>query len=362
MFGFRNHGAIAGRVWTFVAALSLFSGIVFVAELSAQEESRPDASALQGSAEKLGASSSSGPLSSAEPLRGSPLMISREIFLDEAVRVDFSPTQAFFLVSVGKGNYSRIEATLVPPFAGGAPVAGGPNDSQANGKAGPWRAGARVVLPPGATEVAYSVIVVGEGNRFALLPPREFSSTDPRFFEGLTDVLREHLLKRKQEARSWQTQTDAQDDSLRRLRADADIVADLGRIVEAREDIDRVKQSIRGLQQDQMNLEEFLRLARTAPQPRNFASRERQLTKQIVELANSAKGTETGEFGRRTEAEREVQRKLAVVEQARGLDFDELQRELVQLRKRKRDLGGASASGEGATSGIPLETPDGYMP
>jgi hypothetical protein len=196
-------------------------------------------------------------------------------------------------------------------------------------------------------------------------------ASDAKLFGGETDALREYLLKRKQEARSWQTQIDAQDDSLRRLRADADIVADLSRIVEVREDIDRVRQSIRGLQQDQANLEEFLRLARTGPQPRNFASRERQLTKQIVELADVAKGTESGEFSRRSDAEREVQQQLALIEQARGLDLDGLQRELVQLRKLKRDLGGALSPGEtaqeetipaekGATGPLP-EGPEDYV-
>jgi len=314
-----------------------------------------------------------------------------ELFLDAALRVDFTPSQVFFLVGVGEQGYVRLEATLIPPFR----VEGGAGNS-ASGAAGQqiWRAGVRWALPSETTSlknpvVTYSVIIVGEGNKFSSLPARRLDLSSPLngtplngthlngaslngtrlsgpslggasattlasadlLFGGSIDNLREHLLKRKQESRSWQTQVDAQDDSLRRLRADADIVADLGRIVEVREETDRVQQSIRGFVQDQANLEEFVRLVRSGPQPRNFAARERQLTKQIVELADAAKGTETGEFARRSEAEREVQRKLGFVEQSRSLDYDALQRELVQLRKQRRDLEGGDFEGGGLAEG-----------
>ena len=57
----------------------------------------------------------------------------------------------------------------------------------------------------------------------------------------------------------------------------------------------------------------------------------------------------------------DVQRKLAVVEQARGLDIDELQRELVQLRQRKRELSGAPSVGEPPDTEKRSETPDDYL-
>lgn len=152
------------------------------------------------------------------------------------------------------------------------------------------------------------------------------------------DGLRERLLIRKQELNNLRMQFDAQEDSLKRLRADADIIANLGRIVDLREEAERIKKELTDLDHDIISLNEFIGLVRNLPAPGNLLARERQLGRQLQELAEATKKADAEEFSRRSATERELQDHLALVELARHEDLDAMQRELVRLRKRRIEL------------------------
>ncbi len=152
--------------------------------------------------------------------------------------------------------------------------------------------------------------------------------------------MRALLLSRKDVLRSWQLQVRAQDESLERLRADADIIANLGRIVEVKEDAERFRQEAAALDKDITNLRRLFAITRDHASPKNFLGRESQLQKQLAELnhLHEELGTRNGQ--ERSAFELDVQRKLALIEETRFDDYEGLQRELIRLRKQRLSLQG----------------------
>ncbi len=303
------------------------------------------------------------------------------LLLDEVIRTPFTPQQVFFLVAfspavssaelVSSGDdaaprFERYQAQLLPPFeAKESEVSKGVSKvaAKVDGAQGMlvWRAGVQVRVPRGAESVSYAVIIAAEGNRFASLSPRELSVSDARLFGGRTDALYEALSLQKSQVREQQLQVDALEAELRRLRADADIIADLARIVEVREDFKRTRQLIDDLQVDQENLQGFVKGAKALPDPRNFASRERQLTTQIAELVALAKETEGSEGLRRAESEQELRYKLEVIDRARGLNLQQLYSEIEQLRRGNQGAEAPLGSAPLKKPGASAETPDDYL-
>lgn len=255
------------------------------------------------------------------------------VVVDRRIELSFNPERAFFLVDFGSSDVQRVEATLLPSMHGVMP-----NENGIGMRPRKWFAGAKVEVPRDATEVTSSLIVLGSKDKFESFGENRVSVRDPMLFGGSTELLREELLARKNLLRSWHTQVEAQDETLRRLRADADVIADLGRIVEAREEISNLKKAIEDNAKDQENLQDLVRLARNRPPPKNLVGRERELSTQSNQLFELTKTVENNESVRRGEAEDELRRKLALIEATRFDDYEELQRELIRIRKMRMDL------------------------
>lgn len=270
-------------------------------------------------------------LAAPEPAAGARAQTS--IMLKQSVEIDFTPNEAFFLVEFKSGGLRRVKALLLPPFEAGAL----PGKAQEE-TAGRWLAGAQVTAPQRRGKLEYSLILAGKSNRYAFFGPwqEDFSSQDGAL--DSVDNLREFLLRRKEYLHSLRVQLRAQQESLGRLRADAEVIADLGKILQVREESARVNQEALDLNKDIQTLEKFLKLARHSAAPVNFAGRQNQLTKQLTELSEAAKAAELGEIARRSLSEQELQKRLALVEMTRGEDYDSLQRELVRLRKQRLEM------------------------
>jgi len=257
------------------------------------------------------------------------------IVLKEALQLDFVPEEGFFLVEFEGGGLQRVKAVIVPLFRTEAQEKG-----SEPGLPGRFLAGARVVASAAEGRLQYSLILVGKSERYAFVGPKEMAlgASFAADTLDLVDNLRQQLLRRKENLRSLEVQIRTQEESLGRLRADADVIGDLGRIVEVKEEINKLNEESVGLDKDIQTLERFLKLALSGRSPKNFALRESQLTKQLAELAEAAKAAESGEIRRRSQSEQELQRKLGLVEATRNEDYEELQRTLIHLRKKRLEI------------------------
>lgn len=151
-------------------------------------------------------------------------------------------------------------------------------------------------------------------------------------------ILREHLLKRKEIAASFQLQMRAQTETLRRLRADADLIGDLGKVAIVREEAEHARERLVGLDRDIVNLKSAIQRVRVMAAPENLSRREVELTQQIADLAQAARQAESGESARRAQGEGALRTSMELIEQTRFDDPAALQSELVRLRRRRQEL------------------------
>lgn len=247
------------------------------------------------------------------------------LFIDQSRRLSFAPTDAFFLVSFDEGRVLRVGATLVRLDG----------ELVARTDTGPitYGAGARIRPPHGARRVSFSGVFLGAPNRLEFVPPTNLELSESNSGLGAIDGLREVLLQRKAILGSWRMQAQAQEESLKRLRADAEIIGEFGRIIDTKEEIERVKSDLASVKKDIQNLDHFLKLAKTRPAPANQVGREAQLVKQLSEITQVSHSVELTELRRRTGAETELQRKLALIEATRQDDLATLTSELERLKR-----------------------------
>ena len=260
---------------------------------------------------------------------------STPLFLDEEGRFDFAVEEAFFLVIFGKRAPLKYKAEILPPSSGEKPR---------------WRFAAAVQPPAGADAVDFTVFVKGSAGRYGFLPAERRELPGQKPFLASIDALRRYVLERKQDLGSWQVQSDAQEESISRLRGDAAVIGELGRIAEIAEEGELLKEEVSNLAKDMENTRRLVKLAAQGQRPKNLESRQAVLTKQLDELALAVHSVESGEMSRKFASEEELQHKLGVIEAARGEDFDALQNDLLRLRQIREELEkgltGKAAGGE----------------
>ncbi|MFM1847905.1 MAG: hypothetical protein RL417_1379 [Pseudomonadota bacterium] len=251
-----------------------------------------------------------------------------EVFIEQVRRLSFDPTEAFFLVAFDEDRVVRFPATVVRISTDGRRGDGSP---QAYG------AVARIRPPLDVKTVSFSAVFFGRGAQIEFVVPVSLSLAELRNRTVSTDRLREELLQRKAVLGSWRMQVQAQEESLKRLRTDAEVIGDFGRIIDKKEEIDRVKVDLGNVKGDIENLSRFLKLAKTRPAPVNQVGREAQLVKQLSEITQVSHSVELTEMRRRAGAEAELQRKLALIEATRQEDLAALTSELERLKRGRRD-------------------------
>ena len=255
------------------------------------------------------------------------------VVLAKSIALDCEPQRGFFFVEIPGAGMRRIEAMF---------VAGVLQDRESNNRPGGdeqiWESGARIESPVPAEDLEFSLLIFGRGGEIRFTAPSKVGDDPATGFLGLADDMRAELVRQKDVLRSWQIQLRGQEDSLRRLRADAEIIGNLGRIVEVKERVAKVNEEIVDAERDIENLQKLLKVAKSRMVPANFSRREGQLTKQIAELADAAKSAELSEHGRRGALQQEFQRKIELVELSRTEDLGALQQELIRLRRQRAAL------------------------
>lgn len=251
-----------------------------------------------------------------------------EVVVFRTADLRFEPRQAWLFIEFADGEASRLRAVTVPL---------GIFDDQHQTRR--WAIGALLKVPSGKRSLIHSLLISGEKNVHAFLPPQGASIED---LQGNTlssiEDLRQQLAAKSAILKSWRTQIGAQEESLRRLQADADLIGDIGRIVDVQDEIQRIESEYENLGKDIDNLKNFFALAKNYPEPKNIVRRELELSTQLAELAAAARKVEASETLRRTEASLDTQRKLEMIEATRFDNQDQLQKQLVDLRRRRMEL------------------------
>ena len=253
----------------------------------------------------------------------------RELILNRSVNLDFSPIDGFFLVEGDGRQIERVKAVLMPYSAASGLVAGTKNR---------WLVGARLTLPASVVSLRVSLVLIGRNNRFEFFAalPMDLETTDT--FGGSTDLLKARLLQRRKVLDGLDAQQNKQQQSLRRLQDDADVIGNIGRIVDVQDEAAKLHSDIEGLELDIQRLKQFFTLASSQPTPRSQLRREAELTASLTELSDASRQAELGAAGHRNEAEGELRRKLEAIESTRYDDAASLQQQLIELRKRRMQL------------------------
>lgn len=149
---------------------------------------------------------------------------------------------------------------------------------------------------------------------------------------------RQYLNKQKEISTSFAVQIKAQEAELRRLRGNADRGGQHGAIAELeqkeRDGLVRLSEA----EQNLSNLQESVKEIRAAPPPPNAAAMEVEITKQLGELAQAARGAESSEQQRAAQGNSHLQNTMRVIEDTRFDDVEKIRAELVKMRRRRQEL------------------------
>lgn len=244
-----------------------------------------------------------------------------QIYLKQILELDFEPQQAFMLVDSGRGLVMRAPVVILP--------INGSAETPASALT-KWLIGTRLPNPTSGAQIVYSSIAGSRSGDRAFATP-EVLSIGTQDEQPPVNELRELLLRRKQTLQSWDVQIAAQEQSLRRLRADAEVIANIDHIIEIQDEITKIKMDSKQLNQDVSALDSLLKSAKSQPDPPALPRRELQLNQQITELAAIASAAEGGKFTRRANSEVELQEQLALIEATRDIDLGQLRREYEAL-------------------------------
>lgn len=252
-----------------------------------------------------------------------------EYVFHRKVSLNFVPEDVFFFIDIPERTGARrIKGVVVPAFGERSLR----SDSQE------WIAGVSLPLSSSVQSFTYAAIIIGAAGRYQHLAPVVVTVADEPAGHLSTEELQEVLGESKHQLRDWQAQYHAQADSISRLKEDATVIARLERVENVEEQIRLIENELRNTDRDLEHLKIFLKVAKQSVVPRNFARRERDLIKQLADLAEATSVAEGEELGRKAVAEEELQRKLRMVERTRAISAERLLVRLKELRSRRQSL------------------------
>ena len=239
--------------------------------------------------------------------------------------IDFTPQEAYLIIKTVDGKFISYKA-LMSPIENGASE---------------WIVGAYIEEPLNNPPQSFNLLFKGNDNELFYTQSVNIDSINEADYKMSVESMKRHIQKRKDELNTWIVQNKAQAENLRRLRADAEVIADLARIVEINEEIDFIKYEVESIDRDIETLKGDFSLVKTMKQPVNYMRRELDLTKNYSEILDQVKLTEGNEQARRSQSQDEIQRKLRLVELTRFDDEEQLRQELINIKKSRENSTGS---------------------
>jgi hypothetical protein len=145
-----------------------------------------------------------------------------------------------------------------------------------------------------------------------------------------TAEMRERFIERRAELRQVQGEARVLESKIETLKADADAIANVAKIVDAESELEQVKGAIKRVSAAYRNIQQLREQVSSRPSPLRAKARELELTQQLQELSLALSTTESDAIRRSTSASEDLKRKLALIEETREEHIALLEQELAE--------------------------------
>ena len=264
---------------------------------------------------------------------------SNEWVISRHISIDFPPTEAFLFVEPENGNPIRVPAALVAP-------------AQQLEDEGDWLVGGRVPLPETSGELKCAVVVLGESGEREFIPSESLSYSNEDMFGRSLGNLREEVLRSKRELNEFDDEHSKLSSELQRLERDMEGITEVGKLADARQELEEIDRKLRDIKETEGNLKNFIGNVEETSEPRFFRRREAQLTTQLTMIARATQEAESSEDTRKGQAGVDIREKLEVIRATQFADEGRLARELAALQQRYDALQGTSSRSGNVPSAV----------
>lgn len=183
-----------------------------------------------------------------------------------------------------------------------------------------------------------SVVIEREGQHAEVRSVSAESFYDSEAVLDNQEKARQYLTKQREILGSYQVQVTAQQQALSRLRNDADLIGEQGSLGARERQLSSDKELLAALARERSNLEESVKMIRVQPAPLNSATMEVEITRQLADLAQVARGAESTELQRETAGAGDLAARMRLIEESRFDDVEAIRAELVKVRRRRQEL------------------------
>jgi hypothetical protein len=170
-----------------------------------------------------------------------------------------------------------------------------------------------------------SVTVTGDGTAEAVTPIRRVGPND--ILQISPENLRNEIKTKRADLASLETTLNKEVLNLKRLRADAGRIVNLGKIIELEDETKKIKESADAIERDIAALKVSIEAIKDIKEPRRFDNRKVVLTEQLSELAKASLAAEQAMPALKKTSEMELDRKFALIQSTRFDDLEELEKE-----------------------------------
>ncbi len=243
---------------------------------------------------------------------------------DELVNVDFEPKRALILEEADSGRVAQYPAVAVP-------LSG--NKSRGS----ELIVGAAVLISHSDT-IHYSFFLAGKDGQFAATEVRQLTlaklkenSVTIAALSAATESLRDELNVKKVQLISF-------DEKLAELRGKASQLANIDEIIDLRMKVQDLKQAEEKNSAETERLQALLEKGKQQKDSAEIDTARREIAVHLQEAAKVTALADRLEEGRKDSASQTFAQKLALVKEMDEIDPKELASQVLQVRKRRREL------------------------
>jgi len=242
----------------------------------------------------------------------------RLVTIDQPIRVAGEPASVSLVVASDEKVIGVVPALV---------VSGAPNE--------PSSVVGRLPVPIDA-ERLYSIAVVISKTGEVSSGFRQISaiSAEPVLLLDKGSV-EARLSEQRETLARWEAQVRAQQSSMDRLQEDADVIANVNKIVDVEDELSVVRREAQRLRSALVLASGRVSSLKAQTVPTNFKRREMELSDQLNELSTALKTKEASALERIAAASTELRKNLELIEETKGKQIDVLNVELARLRKRR---------------------------
>lgn len=151
-------------------------------------------------------------------------------------------------------------------------------------------------------------------------------------------ILKEVNLATSRDLATLEKQLSEQAPRLDQLQTEADIIANVGHIVDAEDKLGAVSEDVTRLKRSLSVMEERLEVLRSLPKPTSYSLREAELSSFLTTFSKTSNDRHAGALKKLADAESAMDDKVALIEATKSDHVDLLLKELVSLRKEREAL------------------------